>query len=48
MIMKAKRAYVRPMTMVVELREKCQILAGSGSERTAPVNMSVTYEEEEI
>jgi hypothetical protein len=36
------------MTMVVELREKCQILAGSGSERTAPVNMSVTYEEEDI
>lgn len=46
--MKTKKEYRRPMTMVVELREKCQILAGSGSERTAPVSMSVTYEEEEI
>ena len=46
--MKTKKEYRRPMTMVVELREKCQILAGSGSERTAPVSMSVTYEEEDI
>ena len=46
--MKTKKEYRRPMTMVVELREKCQILAGSGSERTAPVSMSVNYEEEEI
>ena len=46
--MKTKKEYRRPMTMVVELREKCQILAGSGSERIAPVSMSVTYEEEDI
>ena len=31
---------------VVELRQKCQILAGSGSEPVTQMN--VTYDEEEI
>jgi hypothetical protein len=44
--MKQKRHYGRPEMRVVELRQKCCILAGSGGERQA--TMTVTYEEEEI
>ena len=43
--MKQKREYGRPEMKVVELRQKCCILTGSGG-RSA--TMTVTYEEEEI
>ena len=43
--MKQKRHYGRPEMTVVELRQKCCILTGSGQ---SSASMNVTYEEEEI
>ena len=41
-----RKDYEMPTMQVVELRQKCQILAGSGS---VPVRqMNVTYDEEDI
>ena len=45
-MMKQKREYGRPEMRVVELRQKCGILVGSGEDRSA--SMTVTYEEEDI
>ena len=40
-----KREYARPEMTVVELKNQCCILAGSGDTQT---QMNVTYDEEEI
>ena len=45
--MKAKKEYGRPEMRVVELRQKCGILTGSGG-YSKGAQMSVTYDEEEI
>ena len=39
--------YQKPTMKVIELRQKCCILTGSG-ENSASAGMSVTYDEEEI
>ena len=41
-----RKDYQEPTMQVVELQQKCQILAGSGSEPVTQMN--VTYDEEEI
>ena len=44
--MKQKREYGRPEMKVIELRQRCCILTGSGGEKQA--TMTVTYDEEDI
>ena len=44
-MIETKRHYQRPEMRVVELRQKCCILTGSGDRQAT---MTVTYEEEEI
>jgi len=43
-----RKTYQRPTTMVVELRQQCCILSGSGLTQGKSATMTVTYEEEDI
>lgn len=43
-----RQDYQRPEMKVVELRQQCHILAGSGEGLGKSASMSVTYDEEDI
>ena len=43
-----RKDYQRPQMRVVELRQQCHILAGSGEGLGKSASMSVTYDEEDI
>ena len=43
-----RKDYQRPQMRVVELRQQCHILAGSGLTQGKSATMTVTYEEEDI
>ena len=47
-MIETKRQYARPQMRVVELKQRCHILAGSGEPLGKSASMSVTYEEEDI
>ena len=47
-MIETKREYQRPQMQVVELRQRCCILAGSGEGLGKSASMSVTYDEEDI
>ena len=43
-----RKTYERPAMKVVELRQRCCILAGSNELQGKSATMTVTYEEEDI